>query len=104
MHFKISRVIKNLQSFHFTDNLTKVKGSMEALVTKKRNDSQTLLKKTSPFPPSPAIIWVQQGIDTNSISFARRISCVERFEELFFSINQVGPLSKYAISKCMQIF
>lgn len=46
---------------------------MEALVAKKRNESQMLLKKTSPFPPSPVIVWVQQGIDTILISFAWRI-------------------------------
>ena len=34
---------------------------METLIAKKRNESQPLLKKWSPFPPSPAIIWVQQG-------------------------------------------
>ena len=53
--------------FLFIDNLTKVKGSMEALVAKKRNESQMILSKThnkqsNPFPPSPVIIWVQQGI------------------------------------------
>ena len=48
----------------FTDNLTKVKSSMEALVAKKRNESQMLQmpKKLNPFPPSPVIIWIQQGI------------------------------------------
>lgn len=45
----------------FTANLTKVKSSMETLIAKKRNESQPLLKKWSPFPPSPAIIWIQQG-------------------------------------------
>ena len=44
----------------FTANLTKVKSSMETLIAKKRNESQPLLKKWSPFPPS-AIIWIQQG-------------------------------------------
>lgn len=34
---------------------------METLIAKKRNESQPLLKKWSPFPPSPAIIWIQQG-------------------------------------------
>ena len=44
---------------------------MEALVAKKRNESQMLLKKTSPFPPSPVIIWVQQGTDTMFSSSAK---------------------------------
>ena len=44
---------------------------MEALVAKKRNESQMLLKKTSPFPLSPVIIWVQQGTDTMLISSAK---------------------------------
>ena len=56
---------------YFAVNLTKVKGSMEALVAKKRNESQMLLKKTSPFPPSPVIIWVQQGTDTMFSSSAK---------------------------------
>ena len=50
----------------FADNLTKVKKSMETLVAKIRNESQKMQqqipKKSSPFPPSPVIIWVQQGI------------------------------------------
>ena len=65
MYYKISLI------FSFADNLTKVKGSIEALVAKKRNESQMLLKKTSPFPPSPVIVWVQQGIDTILINFAK---------------------------------
>ena len=44
---------------------------MEVLVAKKRNESQMLLKKTSPFPLSPVIIWVQQGTDTMLISSAK---------------------------------
>ena len=37
-------------------------------MAKKRNESQILPKKTSPFPPSPVIVWVQQGISTILIS------------------------------------
>ena len=47
----------------FSDNLTKVKRSMERLVAKKQseNQKQMIKKKTNLFPPSPVIIWIQQG-------------------------------------------
>ena len=51
--------------FFLIENLTKVKSSMESLVAKKRNETQKpkllKLKKSSPFPPPPVIIWIQQG-------------------------------------------
>ena len=49
--------------FFLIENLTKVKSSMESLVAKKRNETQKpkMLKKSSPFPPPPVIIWIQQG-------------------------------------------
>ena len=34
---------------------------METLVAKKKNESQALPKKSSLFPPSPVIVWIQQG-------------------------------------------
>ena len=55
---------------------------MEALVAKKRNESQMLLKKTSPFPPSPVIIWVQQGTHTMLISSAKE-------EQMLLNMNNI---------------
>ena len=58
--------------FLFADNLTKVKRSMETLVAKKRNESQKMQipRKSSPFPPAPAIIWIQQGIFTITVKIS----------------------------------
>ena len=42
---------------------------MERLVVKKQSESQMQMikKKTNLFPPSPVIIWVQQGTDTLNV-------------------------------------
>ncbi|XP_068751421.1 N-acetylneuraminate 9-O-acetyltransferase-like isoform X2 [Montipora capricornis] len=71
-------------------NLTKVKRSMEMLVAKKRNESETMqmqaIKKTSLFPPSPAIIWVQQEpVVEDKLNEARKVITNEKIR-LFNSI------------------
>ncbi|KAJ7390613.1 N-acetylneuraminate 9-O-acetyltransferase [Desmophyllum pertusum] len=69
-------------------NLTKVKGSMETLVAKKKNESQALPKKSSLFPPSPVIVWIQQEpVVESKLHEARKMITNEKVD-LFNSIAE----------------
>lgn len=75
---------------NYGHNLTKIKGSMETLVAKTRNESQKTQmqrqKKSSPFPPSPVIIWIQQEpVVEDKLHEARKMITNEKIK-LFNSI------------------
>ncbi|KAM7442313.1 N-acetylneuraminate 9-O-acetyltransferase [Porites harrisoni] len=86
---------------NYGQNLTKVKSSMESLVAKKRNETQKpkMLKKSSPFPPPPVIIWIQQEpVVEGKLHPARKTITNEKIELFNSIVSEIFPRENSSIT------